>query len=257
MPQSPAPLTALLQPASRTRFAAQALWLPLLLALAASASLMAGGGDQWLADQLFQLQGQQWAAKNAWWSAHLVHKGGRNLSFLMAALVLLALIRSSLHPRWKPLRRPLGYLLLSVALSTGIIALLKSWTHMDCPWDLQRYGGLRPFIGLFEQRPVLLGHAACFPGGHSGSAYAWIAAYFFMLQVRPQWRLPALLIPLAIGIVFGLTQQLRGAHFLSHDLWSLAISWSVAVLLYAWMFAPSLATARAPRPATTTVGETA
>lgn len=237
-------LTQSPQPASRVAFAGRALGLPLLLALGASTVLMAGGVDQWLADQLFHLQGGQWAAKDAWWASHLVHKGGRNLSFFAAALVILGLIRGSMDARWKPLQRPLAYLLLSVALSTGIVALLKSWTHMDCPWDLQRYGGLRPFIGLFEQRPVLLGHAACFPAGHAGSGYAWIALYFFMLQVRPQWRWPALVIPLAIGAVFGITQQLRGAHFLSHDLWSLAISWLVAVLLYAWMFAPSPSPAR-------------
>jgi hypothetical protein len=28
-----------------------------------------------------------------------------------------------------------------------------------------------------------------------------------------------------MGVVFGATQQLRGAHFLSHDLWTAAICW--------------------------------
>ena len=33
---------------------------------------------------------------------------------------------------------------------------------------------------------------------------------------------------LAAGAVFGLAQQLRGAHFLSHDIASLAVCWAVA-----------------------------
>jgi membrane-associated PAP2 superfamily phosphatase len=40
---------------------------------------------------------------------------------------------------------------------------------------------------------------------------------------------------LAAGLIFGLAQQLRGAHFLSHDLWALAISWLVALALHRMM----------------------
>jgi len=36
--------------------------------------------------------------------------------------------------------------------------------------------------------------------------------------------------------VFGIGQELRGAHFLSHDLWSLAIAWTSASLLYYGFF---------------------
>ncbi|MCY1448479.1 hypothetical protein D9M71_651480 [compost metagenome] len=64
-----------------------------------------------------------------------------------------------------------------------------------------------------------------------------------MLQIRPQWRWPALAAALAVGAAFGIAQQLRGAHFLSHDLWSLAISWAVAALLSLWMFGPVTAPA--------------
>ncbi len=232
-------------PGARLGFATRALLIPAVVLAVGSLLLMAGNGDQWLADQLYRWEGSRWALKDAWWTSHLVHKGGRNLSFFAAALVILALVRTWLTPSWRPLRRPLGYLLLSVGVSSGLVSLLKTWTQMDCPWDLERYGGLRPFIGLFESRPVSLGHAACFPGGHASAGYAWLGLYFFMLLVRPQWRWPALASVLVIGGVFGFTQQLRGAHFLSHDLWSLAISWAVAVGLYLLMFDPS-ATARTP-----------
>lgn len=254
------PTTTTLQPVTergRLSFVARTVLLPLLFAALGSLLLMAGNGDQWLADQLFRWQGGQWLYKNAWWTSHLIHKGGRNLTWFVALLVILALIRSCVDLRWRPLRRPLAYLLSSVALSTSIIALLKSWTHMDCPWDLERYGGLRPFIGLFEQRPVALGHAACFPAGHAGSGYAWVALFFFMLQVRPQWRWPALGVALLVGMVFGLAQQLRGAHFASHDLWSLTISWLVATALYLWLFPASASTTFLSPAVPCTLGENA
>lgn len=207
------------------------VWLPLILFIPVAATLMAGNGDQWLADQLYRWQGGRWALKDAWWTSQLIHKGGRDLTRAAALLVVLALLHSRLDNPRRPLGRPLLYLLLAVGLSTGIIALLKHGTHMDCPWDLERYGGQRPFIGLFQARPALPGHAACFPAGHAGSGYAWVALFFFMRKVDAQWRWPALLLALALGTVFGVGQQLRGAHFLSHDLWSLAISWTVASTL--------------------------
>jgi len=225
----------------RRGFLARHLLLPAFALTVASLLLMAGNGDQWLADLIYRAEGGQWALRDAWWTSHALHRGGKHLSTFAAGLVLLALLRACIDRRWKPLRRPLLYLLLAVGLSTGIVALLKSWTQMDCPWDLQRYGGLRPFIGLFQSRPAALGHAACFPAGHASAGYGWVALYFFALRLRPQWRWPALAAALAAGLVFGISQQLRGAHFLSHDLWSLAISWTVAALLYLAMFPPAQA----------------
>lgn len=249
-PSSPPPC-ALPAPglaATRRGFLGRHLLIPLLLAVAASVVLMAGNGDQWLADHIYRWEGSRWAFKDAWWTTHVIHRGGKNLSTLAGVLVMLALLRACLDARWKALRRPLLYLLLAVGLSTGLVALLKSMTQMDCPWDLQRYGGLHPFIGLFEARPELLGRAACFPAGHASAGYGWVALYFFALQVRPRWRWVALATAVATGLAFGFSQQLRGAHFLSHDVWSLAVSWTVAVLLYLLMFPPATASTLKEEP---------
>jgi len=237
-PRASSPLSAPALVPTRRSFLARHLLIPAVLVAVGSLLLMAGSGDQWLADHLYRWEGSRWALKDAWLTTHLIHKGGKNLSVLGSLLVLLGLLRSSFDARWKPLRQPLLYLFLAVGLSTGMVALIKAWTQMDCPWDLQRYGGLHPFIGLFQSRPAMLGHNACFPAGHASAGYGWIALYFFALQVRPQWRWAGLALALCTGLVFGFSQQLRGAHFLSHDLWSLAISWTVAVLLYLLMFPP-------------------
>ena len=37
---------------------------------------------------------------------------------------------------------------------------------------------------------------------------------------------------LATGLLFGLAQQLRGAHFMSHTLWSAWVCWMMAWTLY-------------------------
>ena len=38
---------------------------------------------------------------------------------------------------------------------------------------------------------------------------------------------------LALSLAFGWVQQMRGAHFLSHTLWSIWLSWTIVVGLHA------------------------
>ncbi len=215
-----------------TTFLTRYLLLPWIAALLVSWALMSAGGDQWLADQLYRLEGHRWALQNAWVTTHLIHKGGKWLSAFATLLALVACFHAWRHARWRSWRWPLLYLVLAVGLGTGMVSLLKSLTHMDCPWDLTRYGGLREYVGLFAARPTDMPRGVCFPAGHASAGYAWVSLYFFALMVRPAWRWRGLAVGLLAGAVFGFAQQLRGAHFLSHDLWTLMTCWTVALGLY-------------------------
>jgi membrane-associated PAP2 superfamily phosphatase len=218
--------------AAGPRFLRGHLWLPLLSTLAASTLLMSFGGDQWLADQLYRLEGHHWALQNAWVTSHLVHKAGKWTSTAAALAAIVLCTHAWRSERASAWRWPLLYLVLAVALGTGVVSLLKSVTNMDCPWDLARYGGAREYIGLFASRPHDMARGICFPAGHSSAGYAWISLYFFALMVRPAWCWRGLAVGLVAGGVFGMSQQLRGAHFLSHDLWTLATCWLVSLSLY-------------------------
>jgi len=227
---SPAVFTQ--RPTKAPAFLRRHLFWPLAAALLASAVLMGAGGDQWLADRLYALQGGHWQLQHAWATQSLVHKGGKWLSTAAALLVMLLYFHHGRHSRDRVLRAALLYLVVTLALGTAAVSLLKSVTHMDCPWDLARYGGSHPFIGLLQARPADLGPGGCFPAGHASAGYGWVGLYFFALLWRPTWRWAGLAIGLGAGIVFGIAQQLRGAHFASHDLWTLMVCWGVALGLY-------------------------
>lgn len=189
-------------------------------------------GDLWLADRLFAWEGNQWALQHAWITQQVIHQWGRDLSTAAWLSVLVALLMASSRRDWAPLRKPLVYLLLATALSTLLVAWIKSWSNVDCPWDIARYGGTRPYIGLLQARPEGLPRGQCFPAGHAGGGYTWVALYFFLLMVRPRLRWRGLAIGLGMGLLFGISQQLRGAHFISHDLVAAAICWTTAAVLY-------------------------
>ncbi|MCF1430457.1 MAG: phosphatase PAP2 family protein [Shewanella sp.] len=113
-----------------------------------------------------------------------------------------------------------------------IVGGLKIVTHVNCPWDLLRYGGSQPYVPTFQALPDNVKPGRCFPAGHAAGGYAWVALFFFAKVYRPELRWWGLGAALLLGMIFDVAQQLRGAHFVSHGLWSLMIAWWVASLGY-------------------------
>ena len=208
------------------------LWGPWLVGVAVLAGVTLAGIDFRWADWLYGLEGHRWALRSAFFTETLLHTAGRNLSALAWLGVVAAWGLTWWRPRMRASRRPLAVLALSVLLATSLVALLKSWSHMDCPWDLVRYGGDHPFVPLWAIRPADLGTGACFPAGHASGGYAWMALYFHFLSTRPALRWRGLGVGVGMGLVFGLAQQVRGAHFLSHDICAALLCWTVAVLVW-------------------------
>lgn len=211
------------------------LWLPLAAFLALAVALMAWHGDEWFADRLYAWQGHRWALRLNFITEQLIHKLGRDLSTAAWLGVLAAWIVARTRPGLSRWRKPLAYLAISTLWATALVAWIKSWSNMDCPWDLARYGGDRVFVGLFGLRPIGLPRGVCFPAGHASAGYAWMALYFFFLGTRPRLRWLGLSAGAVLGALFGLSQQLRGAHFMSHDLWTAAICWLSALGVYGLM----------------------
>lgn len=203
--------------------------------------------DQRLADWFYALEGSHWALRRHWLFDTVIHAGGRYLVGIGLFAVIAGLVMTWLEPSMRRYRAGLFYLLATVVAALSVVSIAKSVTHISCPWNLARYGGDVPFEPLYHSL-FGAGTGRCFPAGHSSGGYAWVALYFFFLHSKPQWRRRGLVAGLAIGGLFGVAQQLRGAHFLSHDLWTLAICWFIALIGYQCFLQP--AQAREPDLAT-------
>lgn len=217
-------------------FTADHVGWPLLLWASVLAVVSALGLDWRLSHALFGWEGYRWVLRDHVLTEILLHRGGHDLS--IAAWLALHAAWAQAHRRAWPMRGALAAVLLSVLLSTLLVSWIKSWSNIDCPWDIDGLGGLRPHLTLWEtftgQRPTSLPRARCFPAGQASAGYAWVALYFFALRTHPAWRWHGLAAGLGTGAVLGFAQQLRGAHFLSHDLWTLALCWLVAAGVHAY-----------------------
>lgn len=207
------------------------LFLPLIVFTLLICLDAAFGMDLRWADTLYGWQGGSWVFRDSWLTENFLHTGGRNFSVLLALLLLAVIAASYVVEKLKALRRGLWMVFFAALGSTLLVSLLKSLTHQVCPWDLSRYGGLQPLLSFFQSYTVNADVGGCFPAGHASAGYSWFGVYFFARQYAYRWRFHALIFPIGLGLIFGFDQQLRGAHFLSHDLWTAAICWLLAAAM--------------------------
>ena len=204
--------------------------------LLCSVLLSISQGDLLLGDYLYQLQGGAWTLEDAWLTSDVIHDGGRDLVAVAALILVAAIVSSHFKQSMRPYRRGLYYVLVSALITVAIVNVMKETSALDCPWSLTRYGGEKTFISLFGERIAGQSPGGCFPAGHASGAYCWLGMFFLARHYWPRWRFETLGAVLAVGLVFGIAQQLRGAHFISHDLWTLYISWMSASLCYFYLF---------------------
>jgi membrane-associated PAP2 superfamily phosphatase len=171
------------------------------------------------------------ALQNNYLLKFVFHEIGQNTARLLF-IVLIIMI-------W----RPLGIfksihkinriqMVFSVLLTSTSVTLIKHFSQTSCPWSLSAFGGVVPYISHWQWNINTPQSGHCFPGGHASSGFAFIAASFWFRDYslrlsRWVWWLSSL-----IGLIFGWTQQMRGAHFFSHTLWSWVICASVGLIYF-------------------------
>lgn len=189
--------------------------------------------DWHLAEFWFEMEGGQWSLKHDWLFQTVMHDFAHDAVVTLYVLILLTYILSFFSVRLAPFKRGLGFLSLSVPLATLTVSLFKRLTFVDCPWSVADFAGNRPYeFWLYSLFSPIHGAGHCFPAGHASSAYMLFGLYFFCRAYWPQHALKVLLSVIALGLLFGFAQQLRGAHFISHDITSALICWTVTALIW-------------------------
>lgn len=153
------------------------------------------------------------------------HTGLRWLALLIwcsAVVIAVASIWAAPLREWRSM---LIFFCVTVALTTLFVALLKMASAHSCPWDLQGFGGTAHWFPLFDTPVSDSGPGRCWPGGHSAGGFSLMAGYFAFRRNHRAIARMALVFALGLGALMSFVQMARGAHFLSHCLWSLWIAW--------------------------------
>lgn len=178
----------------------------------------------------------QWRMKKTFFFDTLMHRFSRYVLILIYLIILGHFIAKVTKKDDLAGAYHLLILLITIGTSVLWVTTLKRILEVDCPWDLLRYGGEKPFFSLFNYPVSYLPSAHCFPASHASVGFSWLAVFFYFKATKQINDYKTLGLILFIGVCFGIGQQLRGAHFISHDVWSFIICWTNAIVIYKFAY---------------------
>lgn len=183
-------------------------------------------------ERLFYQPGDGFIGRHSFWLEDILHDRAKQAVIAVGILAIAGFLLSLLPTRLRQWRRPLGYLVLALGLSTSVVTPLKTLTGMHCPWSLTEFGGHEQFTPLLAERAPTANPGRCWPGGHASAGFSLIALFFVLRDRKPRAARVALMFAIGLGAVFSLGRMAQGAHFLSHNLWTLLIDWVICLVTY-------------------------
>lgn len=172
--------------------------------------------------------------RDYWLLESVLHDAARTIS-ACGALALLGLTLTgwiSRRPTFLHVRRhELLFASLACLIAAATVGALKHFSGHACPWDLAMFGGSATYHSSLGAPVAAEAVRGCLPAAHPLTGYAWLGLGF---AIYPGARRAARRVwysAFALGSLFGAVQILRGAHFLSHVLWSAWVVWAVNVAL--------------------------
>lgn len=194
-----------------------------LAALALVVAWDAGGQDLAAAHIFGSSNG--FPLRDQWFFVHVLHEGARRLGWALVMFLTLSV--------WWPkgfLRRLDAserlQMAVSALLALAVISITKNLSSTSCPWDLAEFGGVARHVSHWALGVVDGGGGRCFPAGHASAGFSFLGGYFALRRNAPtaaRWWLAGSLLA---GFVLGGSQQMRGAHFMSHTLWTGWLCWT-------------------------------
>lgn len=208
-----------------------------MLALSAFAILLVGEFtpiDLMIEDYYYDSTLKIFPWKNAWFAKVLMHVYVKNL-ILGCGFFLYSILLFDIFKPLNILNSWLRFRLRFVAVASVVIpltlSLLKKNSVLHCPWDVDRYNGNAPFLKLLDYVPKGFDAGACFPAGHASTGL-WLASLcVFWLPTNTTKAIQVFALGLSVGFILGWVQQMRGAHFLFHTLWSMWIASFIILLM--------------------------
>ncbi|MDR0258351.1 MAG: phosphatase PAP2 family protein [Comamonas sp.] len=191
---------------------------------------------------LWDASGQDLALAHVWGTAQgfalrddhflvtYMHQGMRNLGWVIVLALSLGVWLPFGLLRQLPTARRVQ-LLVSILASLAVVAILKRSSATSCPWDLSIVGGVAEYVSHWRWGVHDGGAGRCFPAGHAAAGFSFVGGYFALARDTPRAARWWLAVALAVGLLLGLGQQMRGAHYMSHTLWTAWLCWTAGLAI--------------------------
>jgi len=159
----------------------------------------------------------------------VLHSGARAVGWALLLVCTALAVRPIGLLKALPARERAGWIG-GIWLALLAVVLIKGISRTSCPWDLTAFGGAAQYLSHWAWGQNDGGSGHCFPAGHASTGFAFLAGYFWLFERSPhlarRWWWAAVI----AGCILGVAQQMRGAHFMSHTLWTAWLCWAVGLL---------------------------
>lgn len=170
--------------------------------------------------------------RDHWLFSGVLHRGARRVAWTLQFALVLAV--------WWPvgvlrkLTRGERLMMLGASMATLLATtLLKDSSGTSCPWELREFGGVARYVSHWNWGAPDGGEGRCFPAGHASAAFCFFSGFMALRLKAPRAARLWFTIALLAGATIGMAQQVRGAHYLSHTLWTAWFCWVVTLACYA------------------------
>ena len=163
--------------------------------------------------------------KNNWFLDTLGHQYFKYLFIFFYTILFFLWLCSFKFEQLKSKCFEYGYFFIVSMICLIAISILKAHSSHSCPWSMTVPTNHGFYWNFFANE----GH--CFPGGHASVGFSLITGFFIYQLNRPKLAYFYLSLGLIMGFSMGWIQIMRGAHFLSHNLWTLWITLFINILI--------------------------
>lgn len=193
--------------------------------------------DLFIQDLMYDFEQHQWRVPRNWAIPRAVFYHGMKYGVILIGSILLVSLtftpglRARLLPATRGSRAPVFAAVLMIAGLPAGVGWLKQTTDVYFPSQITRYGGDKPYLKLFEQRPQQRepgDRGRGFPAGHASGGFALIG---LVMIVPTVWRRRTLAAALGYGSCMAAYQTLNGAHYLSHSVTTLLLALILLALM--------------------------
>jgi len=168
--------------------------------------------------------------RDQWFVSGVLHSGSRWVAWAMALLLVVGIWKPMPFARALTRRERVDWVVTTIACAL-LVPLLKLVSLTSCPWSLAEFGGTATHVSHWLMGQADGGPGRCFPAGHATAAFCFLPGYFILRPVAPLAARRWLWLTLAAGVVLTLVQVARGAHYVSHSLWTGWCCWLLSVVL--------------------------
>ena len=215
------------QPA-RKRLALSPVLLGSMLSLVLLLLWDASGLDLWMATLFGDARG--FPLQNHWLWNDVLHDKIKPFTWALEIALLVGIAVPCSALRALPVARR-AQLAITTLVALLLVSSIKLRSATSCPWDLQQFGGAAIYVSHWARGVLDGGGGGCFPAGHASAGFAFLGGFFVFRRSHPALAWYWLAGTLALGLLLGVAQQIRGAHYMSHTLWTAWLCWTCGALI--------------------------